>query len=68
MAESGETDHSLVQPDAAVEAPRPTSPGVAEGEDDGLILWMLSLTSTERLAVAQGFVDSIVVLRNGRRA
>jgi hypothetical protein len=34
--------------------------------DDSLILWMLSLTPTERLAVAQGFVDSIYALRNGR--
>lgn len=38
------------------------------GEDDGLILWMLSLTPTQRLAVAQGFVDSVRALRNGRRA
>jgi hypothetical protein len=68
MAKLGETENPPVQPDAAVAAPRPTSPGVAEGEDDGLILWMLSLTPTERLAVAQGFVDSIVALRNGRRA
>lgn len=34
--------------------------------DDSLILWMLSLTPTERLAVAQGFVDSIYALRTGR--
>lgn len=34
--------------------------------DDGdvsLIRWMLSLTSEERLAVLQGFVDSVVALR-----
>jgi len=37
-------------------------------ENDGLILWMLSLTPTQRLEVAQGFVDSIQVLRNGRRS
>ena len=37
-------------------------------EDDGLILWMRSLTPTQRLEVAQGFIDSIQVLRNGRRA
>jgi hypothetical protein len=37
-------------------------------EDDGLILWMLSLTPTQRLEFAQGFIDSIQVLRNGRRA
>jgi hypothetical protein len=51
------------EPDAA---PRPTSPGVAEGEDDALILWMLSLTPIERLAVAQGFADSVMALRDGR--
>lgn len=44
------------------------SPGVAEGEDDGLILWMLSLTPQKRLEFAQGFADSVVALRNGRRA
>jgi hypothetical protein len=38
-----------------------------EEEDDGLILWMLSLTPTQRLEVAQGFVDSIQIIRNGRR-
>ncbi|HYH47665.1 MAG TPA: hypothetical protein VEG34_18430, partial [Thermoanaerobaculia bacterium] len=38
------------------------------GPDDALILWMLSLTSTERLAVAQGFVDSTYALRNGQRS
>jgi hypothetical protein len=38
----------------------------AEQEDDGLILWMLSLTPTQRLEVAQGFVDSVQALRNGR--
>ncbi|HEX2224015.1 MAG TPA: hypothetical protein VHN15_07400 [Thermoanaerobaculia bacterium] len=35
------------------------------GEDDALILWMLSLTPTQRLEVAQGFVDSIQALRDG---
>ena len=42
-------------------------PASAEQEDDGLILWMLSLTPTQRLEVAQGFVDSVQALRNGRR-
>lgn len=36
-------------------------------DDDQLILWMLGLTATERLNVAQGFVDSVFALRNGRR-
>lgn len=39
-----------------------------EEEDDGLIFWMLSLTPTERLEFAQGFIDSIQLLRNGRVA
>ena len=43
-------------------------PSSTQGEDDGLILWMLSLTPTQRLEVAQGFVDSVQILRNGRRA
>jgi hypothetical protein len=49
-------------------APARGSPGVAEGEDDSLIVWMLSLTPVQRLAVAQGFADSVMALRNGRRA
>ena len=42
-------------------------PASAEQEDDGLILWMLSLTPAQRLEVAQGFIDSVQALRNGRR-
>lgn len=41
-----------------------------EGEaddDSALILWMLGLDPTRRLAVAQGFVDSAEELRHGRR-
>jgi len=49
------------------ENPELKEPSESE-EDDGLILWMLSLTPTQRLEVAQGFVDSIRILRNGRRA
>lgn len=61
-----ETDDS---PSQEVPSPefRQHSPGVAEGEDDGLILWMLSLTPRKRLEFAQGFADSVVALRNGRR-
>jgi hypothetical protein len=33
------------------------------GEDDSLVGWMLSLTPAERLAVLQGFVDSVSELR-----
>ena len=50
------------QPDTPPDAPPGTGP------DDALILWMLSLTPTERLAVAQGFVDSTYALRNGQRS
>lgn len=38
-----------------------------ETDDDSLILWMLSLTSAQRLEVAQGFADSVAMLRRGRR-
>ena len=50
--------------------PRPDTPPPppGSGPDDALILWMLSLTPTERLAVAQGFVDSTFALRNGQRS
>ncbi len=37
-------------------------------EDDDLILWMLNLSPTERLEAAQGFVDSVAELQNGRRS
>ncbi len=37
-----------------------------ETDDDSLIRWMLSLTPTRRLEVAQGFVDSVMVLRDGQ--
>jgi hypothetical protein len=41
-------------------------PAEEAGEpDDALILWMLSLTPTQRLEVAQGFIDSIQALRGG---
>ncbi|HEX7181293.1 MAG TPA: hypothetical protein VF756_05580 [Thermoanaerobaculia bacterium] len=36
-------------------------------DDDDLILWMLSLTPTERLRVAQNFVNSVRALLHGRR-
>lgn len=39
---------------------------VYETDDDGLILWMLELSPTRRLEIAQGFVDSITALKNGR--
>jgi len=42
-------------------------PHVWEGEDDHVIFWMLSLTPTQRVQVAQEFVDGVVMLRNGLR-
>ena len=43
-----------------------TRPPSEEGSDDGvdlsLIRWMLSLSAEERLAVLQGFVDSVAAL------
>jgi hypothetical protein len=51
-------------------APRPAEMDAIprQDDDDALILWMLSLTPTQRLEVAQGFVDSVFAIRNGRRA
>jgi hypothetical protein len=40
-------------------------PPIGEGDDDALILWFLGLTPTERLAVAQDFVDSVSRLKDG---
>lgn len=36
----------------------------SETDDDSLILWMRSLTPIQRLEVAQGFVDSVMALRD----
>lgn len=43
-------------------------PPLGEGDDDPLILWFLSLTPMQRLKAAQGFADSVRLLRNGRPA
>jgi len=67
MSETGPTDSSPLQDDAAATPHEPWSPGPGE-DDDPLILWMLSLTPTQRLGVAQDFVDSILALRRGCRA
>ena len=45
--------------------PDALEPHVWEGDDDHVIFWMLSLTPTQRVEVAQGFVDGVVMLRNG---
>ncbi len=39
-----------------------------EEDDDPLIVWFLSLTPTERVEVAQDFVDSARLLRDGLRS
>jgi hypothetical protein len=46
--------------EAEQQASRTTDPAAVEpGEpDDALILWMLSLTPTQRLEALQGFIDS----------
>jgi hypothetical protein len=59
---------SLASQEAPEPAPAQGAPGVAEGEDDALILWMLSLTPLQRLQATHGFAESVMVLRNGRRA
>ena len=35
--------------------------------DRHLLLWMLELTSTERLRVAEGFANDVLKLRNARK-
>lgn len=38
-----------------------------DGVDVSLIRWTLSLTPAERLAVLQGFVDSVAALTHGAK-
>ena len=49
-------------------APTPvlTAPSDDAGVDVSLIRWMLSLSPDERLAVLQGFADSVAELTNAR--
>ena len=62
--------HSARPVEAAVPDTEPdvVEPPVWEGDDDHLIFWMLGLTPTQRLEVAQSFVDSVRMLKNGLRA
>jgi hypothetical protein len=48
--------------------PDALEPHVWEGDDDHVIFWMLSLTPTQRLEVAQEFVEGVLMLRNGLRS
>jgi hypothetical protein len=50
-------------PSPAQEVTGSSEPVVSRGtDDDALILWMLSLTPTERLRAAQSFVNGIQAL------
>jgi hypothetical protein len=40
----------------------PTTPPIDDGVDVTLIRWMLSLSADERLAVLQGFADSVAAV------
>ncbi len=64
MADSSRSDHleTSEAPESILEGP--VLPG--SDDDDSLIRWMLSLSPARRLEVAQGFVDSILALRNAR--
>lgn len=55
-------------PDPVPSQPAVADPPVGEGDDDHVILWILSLTPTQRLEVAQGFVDSVLMIRDGIRS
>jgi hypothetical protein len=52
----------------SLEEPRTAEPLPGEGEDDPLILWFLTLTPTQRVEVAQDFIDSAKMLRDGLRS
>ncbi len=60
------------EPEAEPARPREQSSEDRDPEtidhDDSLILWMLGLSPTKRLAFVQGFVDSVRILRSGRRS
>jgi hypothetical protein len=49
-------------------SPLPDELPAGAGDDDALILWMLSLTPTQRLEAAQGFAESLLALRDGGRS
>jgi len=67
MSDPGDPAHPTAE-GAPIDELKPLEPPPGEGEDDPLILWFLSLTLTERLAVAQDFVDSVRMLKNGLRS
>ena len=72
MAEPSSRSHPTVrrneaETDHLSSAGLASTPAAVQTDDDSLILWMLSLTPTRRLEMAQGFADSVGMLRNGRR-
>jgi predicted RNase H-like HicB family nuclease len=65
---SGQPLVTTFQVEVNATEPDALEPHVWEGDDDHVIFWMLSLTPTQRVEVAQGFVDGVVMLRNGLRS
>lgn len=51
--------------DEAIQGTEALEPHVWEGDDDHVIFWMLSLTPTQRVEVAQEFIAGVMMLRNG---
>jgi hypothetical protein len=68
MSQSSDRLVSADDREPSAEAVDPIDPPLGEGDDDPLILWFLSLTPMQRLKAAQGFADSVRLLRNGRPA
>jgi hypothetical protein len=54
--------------DEAIQGTEALEPHAWEGDDDHVIFWMLSLTPTQRVEVAQEFIDGVMMLRNGLRS
>jgi hypothetical protein len=61
----------MVQPNAPEQVAGPDEGEVGSPaqstHDDALILWMLGLSPGDRLRVAQGFAESVLELRHGRK-
>jgi hypothetical protein len=68
MSQSGERLASAEDGEPPTIASAQIDPPLGEGDDDPLILWFLSLSPMQRLKAAQGFADSVRLLRNGRSA
>ncbi|MFN7971745.1 MAG: hypothetical protein U0166_05280 [Acidobacteriota bacterium] len=56
------------EPPSSERDEKPWDPLAAPGgtDDDAIILWMLSLSPEQRLAVAEGFAQSMIALQRGR--